>query len=193
VPHVSVCAIHRATRVCLLTCLTLVGVPCLCRLCRNFHGHNDALDKILYDRGLWGAVAKLLGLPPGAELEIFQSIALLKLAGVGREKPWHQDQVKLFCALTRLQCSGEVAESLLLLTRTRSIERYMECSGEVAESLPLLTSTCSIERYMECSDKVPHVLPSFHSATNLTSFQRGLLQRNVEVLSFIYTTHLFYR
>lgn len=60
---------------------------------RNFHGHCDALDKIVYDGALWEAVSKLLGLP-GGELEIFQSIALLKLAGVGREKPWHQDQVR---------------------------------------------------------------------------------------------------
>ena len=40
-------------------------------------------------------VPSRIGVPAtGGELEIFQSIALLKLAGVGREKPWHQDQVR---------------------------------------------------------------------------------------------------
>lgn len=71
---------------------------------RNFHGHCDALDKIVYDGAMWEAVSKLLGLP-GGELEIFQSIALLKLAGVGREKPWHQDQVR---ALWMLYHGGDI-------------------------------------------------------------------------------------
>lgn len=61
-------------------------------LLRNFHGHSDELDRICSDRLLWQTASRLLGLPGDGDLEIFQSIALLKLAKVGREKPWHQDQ-----------------------------------------------------------------------------------------------------
>eukprot|EP00038_Savillea_parva_P013630 m.211848 g.211848 ORF g.211848 m.211848 type:complete len:329 (+) comp25705_c0_seq1:38-1024(+) len=61
------------------------------RKLKNFHGHSDALDRICYDGESHRLVARLIG-KPDTSLDIFQSIALLKLAHVGREKPWHQDQ-----------------------------------------------------------------------------------------------------
>eukprot|EP00747_Dinoflagellata_sp_TGD_P158203 gnl/TRDRNA2_/TRDRNA2_177799_c4_seq12.p1 gnl/TRDRNA2_/TRDRNA2_177799_c4~~gnl/TRDRNA2_/TRDRNA2_177799_c4_seq12.p1 ORF type:complete len:361 (-),score=57.66 gnl/TRDRNA2_/TRDRNA2_177799_c4_seq12:231-1313(-) len=57
----------------------------------GFIGHSDTLDAVARDSRLLSLVAALLDCDVG-EIELFQDMALLKPAGGGREKPWHQDK-----------------------------------------------------------------------------------------------------
>lgn len=50
-------------------------------------GHEPRLEAVAQDPRLLALLARLFGEPP----VIFQEMALLKPAGVGSEKPWHQD------------------------------------------------------------------------------------------------------
>eukprot|EP00977_Amphora_coffeiformis_P024514 scaffold16111_cov172-Amphora_coffeaeformis.AAC.2 len=57
----------------------------------GFVGYEAPIDAVVHHPILLQLVAQILDCSSPNELELFQSQALLKPAGGGREKPWHQD------------------------------------------------------------------------------------------------------
>jgi phytanoyl-CoA hydroxylase len=62
-------------------------------------GYSPVMDAIVNDPNLLQLVSSLLNCRSSDEIEVFQDMALLKPARVGREKPWHQDKAYFNVAL----------------------------------------------------------------------------------------------
>jgi alkylhydroperoxidase family enzyme len=73
-------------------------VASMARKLMGFVGYEPAIDAIVSNVVLWTIVARLLDCSADTttstmdKVQLFQDMALLKPAGGGREKPWHQDK-----------------------------------------------------------------------------------------------------
>jgi phytanoyl-CoA hydroxylase len=79
--------------------LTPSAAPTVRKIMGFTGGYSPVMDAIVDDPNLLQLVSLLLNCRRSDEIELFQDMALLKPARVGREKPWHQDKAYFNTAL----------------------------------------------------------------------------------------------